>query len=201
VARGARLVLVEGLPGSGRGSTARKIAGRLQGKGAEVDTGRPARIDTRDPDYVNRTLDAWGEFLTASPASTRVVHGALFDGAIRGLYEQCMPEDEILQFWRTLETSLAPAGAVLVYLWHPDPACLIREHTIPTEGIDWYDRVADQVARTPQGRRFRHMGVQGFVEFWVHFGALCDSLVAQSRLPVERLPAAGQTMRDVLLPQ
>jgi hypothetical protein len=39
------------------------------------------------------------------------------------------------------------------------------------------------------------------VEFWVHFGALCDALVAHSRLPVERLPAAGQTMRDVLLPQ
>ncbi|MGQ0825700.1 MAG: hypothetical protein ACT4OX_11875 [Actinomycetota bacterium] len=212
MARGARLVLIEGLPGSGKTTAAARICARFEQRQIpalwtrEEAGDHPVfppglRAAHREPDFASRCLDAWAQFVEQPDDRVRVLDGCAFSAPVRFMYEERVDRAEIDRYWRAFEALVAPVSPVLLYLWHPDPACLIREHTIPTRGIDWYDKAADYVARTPAGRRYRHLGVGGFVEFWVRYGALCDELIAQTRLPVERLPAAGQTMRDVLLPQ
>lgn len=198
-------MLVEGLPGSGKTTTAERACARLRARGIDAQWVREEARDhpvlpvtirgrNRSPDFPELCLDAWASFVRRMGDATWVLDGCAMQSTVRFMFEQALPEDEIVRYWQWFESIVLPVGAVLVYLRHDDPERRLREHTIPERGRDWYDRVWRHMAYTPGGRRFRHQGVDGFVAFWLRYGELCDRLVASSRLPV-------QTMRDALLPQ
>ncbi|GIU86018.1 MAG: hypothetical protein KatS3mg009_0533 [Acidimicrobiia bacterium] len=200
-----RLVLVEGLPGSGKTAAAQRMCARLRDRGIDTRWFPESAPDhpvlpvtirgrNRSPDYPELCLDAWASFVRRMGDATWVLEGCALQSTVRFMFEQALPEPEIVRYWEWFESIVRPVGTALVYLRPDDPERLLREHTIPGRSREWYASVWRHIASTPGGRRYRHQGVDGFVAFWLRYGELCDRLVAASRLRV-------QTIRDVLSPQ
>jgi hypothetical protein len=203
-----KLVFVEGLPGSGKTTTAERMCRRLRSRGVDAQWASETTKDhpvfppglltqRRAPDFADQCLAAWHAFVADLGPTTWVLDGAAFQSTVRFMFEERMPYESIRDYWRAFEDVVLPARPTLFYLRDDDAADRMRTITIPVRGQAWFDKVFDYVARTPQGREFRHMGVEGFIAFWVRYGALCDTLVAQSRMEI----SSSQTIREVLLPQ
>lgn len=209
-----RLVLVDGLPGTGKTTTAERVFEGLRGRGIDCawarEEAKPHPVfgpgilaARRQPEFPALCIEAWTRFV-AQTDRICVLDGAALQSTVRFMFEQRVADVDITAYWQAFETIVAPARPVLMYLRDPNPAQRLRRHAIRERGREWYEKLADHVARTPAGRPFRHLGVDGFVEFWVRYGALCDELLAASELTVQRTrpPITPiQTMRDVLLPQ
>jgi hypothetical protein len=198
-----RLVLVEGLPGSGKTTTAERMCRRLRSRGIDAAWAAEGAADhpvfapgyaksRRRPEFAQQCLDAWSSFVDAIGTRTWVLDGAAFQSTVRFMFEQRVPYDEIFAYWRVFESVVSPLRPTVFYLRDDDAADRLRTITIPVRGRAWYDKVSSYVARTPAGREFRHLGVEGFIEFWVRYGELCETLLAQSHLDVASSPLAPE---------
>jgi hypothetical protein len=203
--RRSSVILVEGLPGSGKTSVAQRLCTGLRRRGFATAWVREEAKDhrvlpvalrrrRRAPDFAQQCLDAWARFMAADDGRVWIFDGAALQSTVRFLFEERVPEPRIAEYWNRFEEIMRPSAPVLVYLRHDDSAARLRDVTIPERGREWYDAVARHVAGAPAGRRHRHRDLEGFVAFWMEYEALCDRLVASATLRV-------QTMREVLLPQ
>ncbi|HEX5094721.1 MAG TPA: hypothetical protein VFX21_01845 [Acidimicrobiia bacterium] len=194
-----RLVLVDGLPGSGKTTTAERMCRRLRSRGIDAAWAAETAPDhpvfprgfaksRREPEFPQQCLDAWAAFVDTIGTRTWVLDGAAFQSTVRFFYDERVPYDEIFAYWRAFETIVMPLRPTIFYLRDDNPADRMRTITIPVRGRAWYDKVSNYVARTPAGREFRHLGVEGFIAFWVRYGELCESLLAQTRLDVASSP-------------
>jgi hypothetical protein len=187
------IVLIDGLPGSGKTTTAREIAAglRLRGVSCEWEReeardhpyfGSEIRRQHRRPDYDQICIDRWQLLVDSPEPIWRVFDGCAMQSTVRFMFEQDWPIDRIESYWRRFEQTTR-GRAVLVYFTHPAPAAFIRTHTTRVRGDDW-PKIADHVRGTPAGRRLEREGASASVEFWVHYRRLCDRLIARSTLPV-----------------
>ena len=76
-------------------------------------------------------------------------------------------------------------SAVSVYLEPPSGSPRnVFEATVTERGPEWASKMIAYVEATPFGAAHGLHGVEGMVEFWMRYGALCDALIAETRLPV-----------------
>ena len=104
-----RLILIEGLPGSGKTTTAEWICEWLRETGAAAEwfletlhdhpvIDRPTLKTPREPGYVDRCVSRWRAFADAvvdDPASpVQVLEGCFFQSTVRFLLEHDHPDGE-----------------------------------------------------------------------------------------------------------
>lgn len=195
VASDSRLLLIEGIVGSGKSSTAKELARRLH------KTGRPARwvreeaadhpvtpkSDDRPEPAANRIdwwLRHWSEVAVRDEAGDLVLEGTAFQSTVRMLFAERVGRPQIDGYVDRFVDTLRHTDARMVYLRRDHPERDLRERVLPLRGKDWTDRVAAYCESTLMGRDRGWHGAEGLIAFWCEYRALCDKLVDRMQLPV-----------------
>ena len=204
IATGSRLILIEGLPGSGKTSTAEWLYQRLvtQGLSAswapEIQKDHPV-IDrstmrtASEPGYADRCIDRWDAFSTKAqtldPTSVFVFEGCLFQSTVRFLIEYERPFGEAERYFAKIEESLAPLNPQILYLTQTDPEAYLHDELTRRKGKEIVSRIATYSATTPYAIRRELEGSSALVSLYVSYRRACDKLIACSSFPVLEVDA------------
>ena len=219
----AKLILIEGIPGSGKSVAAQTIARRLREAGRpgrwwyEEEAGHPIYVFhdaavlqavTRDlfsgahERVIAEALEQWARFAgEAQRAGTTVVADGVFFGYLTWtLHYLDRPADETLAYVRRVQDALAPLDTRLVYLRQRDVAATMR-HVLAVRGAGWAERTIRKAVDSPYGRARGLDGFEGLVRYWSDYQSLADRLFEAVRLPKLAVDVAvgGWTAADAAM--
>ncbi len=208
-----RLVIFEGIMGSGKSTSTRWLGQRLAARGidAAIQTERqyphPLRatdfagewfqpwLDMTAEDIARRRLDLWATFVQQALASQTVyvVDGQLFHGDLTNMFLMNMPPEAIAQNVQALAEIIRPLQPLLVYYHQTDVDRAIRltaaergEELGVRYQVDWKLKYAYAVDQNLAG-------LDGLSSLYVDYRALTDSLFAQ--LTIDKI-AIENSARD-----
>jgi hypothetical protein len=205
-----RLILIEGLPGSGKTGTARWLHQRLRDCGVPAEwcieedpehsvlPRRVRRLASR-PDFAERCLAAWERFSegAALREEVHVLEGCAFQSSVRYLLEYGAGLDAIGTYVDRFEHAIAPLRPRLIYLYQADPARFFEEQTLARKGELWVAKVSAYLASTPYCRARGWNGSDGMLRFWLHYRSVCDTLQARLELPKLSIETSAQDRERV----
>src|SRR2546423_2165965 len=207
-----RLVIVEGIMGSGKSTTARCIATRLDGAGrpaqpvTETSSPHPVRatdglahwyqpwLDITPSGIAEGSLATWQTFVAAaqSAATAHVLDGQLFHGDLTTLFLMDAGSAAIVKYILAVEETVRPLRPLLVYFYQDDVSRAIR--AIATErGEEWVKYQVNWKLRAPYSRRLGLEGLDGLIVLYRDYRALTDELYARlglAKLAIENSPRA-----------
>jgi hypothetical protein len=208
--RDTRLIFVEGLPGSGKTTTASWLASRLRSECLMVNlflerqpehplnvggplhpsgstTGAAFFQRYTPASFVQESLQRWQVFARAASQAEAisVLDSYPFQNTVRVLLQLNATPDCIRKYAGQVETLVMPLQPVLLYFTHRD---LIQAfHHLSTisaqRGKPWTDYMVELVTHCPYATA-RHL--EGFSGAWAvirDYKQLTDALVRQSRCP------------------
>ncbi|MBV9354752.1 MAG: hypothetical protein JO023_04425 [Chloroflexi bacterium] len=220
--RPTRLILVEGLPGAGKSSTARQLATNLSGRGIasrcllEVEPNHPLNVGgdlhpvagaagtglfehyTTEA-YVAESLRRWRRFVAqASEApATSVLDSYPYQNATRVLLQMDASTDRIEQYMADVEGIAEPLAPVLIYLDRTDSRHAL-EATCQQRGEAWTSYAIELVTNCPYARRRGLTGASGFMTLVAAYEMLVRELLCRAwrslkALRVSTTEASGQS--------
>jgi hypothetical protein len=197
-----RLVIVEGIMGSGKSTTARWIAARLEAAGlrslaiTERVEPHPVRgtdgldhwfqpwLDITIEGLVDRCLAKWRSFVAEAQATEMIytLDGQLFHGDLTNLFLMGASRTAIAKYCETVADIARPLAPLLIYFYQADVARAIR--TIAAErGEEWIKYQVDWKLQTPYSRGLGLTGLDGLVALYKDYRALTDELYSRLDLP------------------
>ena len=223
---GARLIFIEGLPGSGKTSLAEWLCADLQAAGVsacwipELDRehpaiGRETMRTAKAPGYADRCLARWEAFSRRVRGRDSpwlfIVEGCLFQSTVRFLVEYERASGEIEGYLPAVERCLADLRPHLVYLTQADVRAYLEGEVVRRKGSDITWKIARYSATTPFAVSRGLSAPSALVELYTRYRSVCDEIVGRSQLPVLELDAvrlgesevrgrAGQWVRDAVSP-
>lgn len=199
-----RLVIVEGIMGSGKSTTARFIARHLEEAGQpaalihERTDPHPVRAtdelehwfepwrDATPEELADRALARWGAFVeyTLSNREIPVLDGQLFHGDLTHLLLMEADTALILSYLQKLAAVITPLNPFVVYLWQEDVEEAIR--TVCMErGSEWIDYQINWKLAAPYCVRRGFLGLAGLISLYRDYRKLTDGLFED--LPLAKL--------------
>jgi hypothetical protein len=193
-----RLVIVEGTMGSGKSTTARNLAARLN------DSGRPARpltekkfphplratdelahwfqpwLDVSVEELASRNLAKWQAFVSASIESGTVMttlDGQLFHGDVTHLFLMEAGDAFIASQLAAVATAIRPVSPLVIYLYQADVERAIRT-VCAQRGEEWLQSQLDWKLAFPYAQRRNLSGIEGLVALYQDYRRLTDQLFA-----------------------
>lgn len=169
-----RLIIVEGLPGSGKSTTAAMVAAELETRGKDVvcvDEGaanHPADVGDYDfPDFASERatiLDTWRAFAAhAEPDTTYVFNCVLLQNPMcETMMRFGMSEDESRQYIGDIVAIIAPLHPVVIYIDAPDAKAAI-DGALEERGDGWLNAVIDYHASQGYGKVHGLRGYEGYI--------------------------------------
>lgn len=169
-----RLIIVEGLPGSGKSTTAAMIADELDARGKKVvcvdegDANHPADVGDYDfPDFASeRTtiLDTWRAFVThAEPDTTYVFNCILLQNPMcETMMRFGMNEDASRRYIGDIAAIIAPLHPVVIYIDEPDAKSVI-DGVLDERGDGWLNAVIDYHTSQGYGKAQGLHGYEGYI--------------------------------------
>lgn len=199
-----RLVIVEGIMGSGKSTTMRFIAQSLQDASHsalpvhERTDPHPVRatdglehwfqpwLDTTTTELAARSIRRWAALVEASQAdgTIRVMDGQLFHGDLTNLFLMEAQPATLHDHTQALASAIAPLNPLVVYFRQEDVEHAIR--TVCEErGAEWVAYQVNWKLAAPYctGRGFA--GLQGLIALYQDYQRLTDTLF--ERLPLSKL--------------
>jgi hypothetical protein len=192
-----RLVIVEGIMGSGKSATARFLAARLE------EAERPARaitertephpvrgtdgldhwfqpwLDVTPAGLAERSLTKWRRFVAAAQEAetVHVLDGQLFHGDLTNLFLMEAGAAAIAKYCKAAEEIIQPLAPLLIYFYQADVERAIR--SIAAErGDEWVKYQVDWKLQAPYSRRLGLEGLEGLIALYKDYRALTDELYA-----------------------
>lgn len=177
-----RLVHVDGIPGSGKSTTAQWIALELQKRNIAADwfmdehRGNPVTAwDAPDTDlFITRTLDNWKQFsrLVQSTNTVFVLEGTLLHILI-GLLSEDLDRTRIHACFQAVGDVIRPLDPVLIHLYQADVASAL--HTIYAErGTEWAQYMLDSHNQSRYATARRTSGFDSLVSFYREYTELLN---------------------------
>lgn len=205
--RSTKLVFVEGMPGSGKSTTAWRIADMLQGRGyasklyRERQPDHPLNVggDTHpsgsctgeefyrsySPEaFIKESLARWESFVAEMlcEKSIAVLDSYPFQNSARVLLQLDASFERISNYAAQVEALVAPLNPVLIYLESGDPAKAFCD-TCKKRGAEWTDYVVQVVGGCPYAEARKLNGVSAVAELLTVYKKLSDILLEQSSVP------------------
>ena len=204
-----RLILIEGMIGAGKSTTAAKLADWLTSHGEDVcvynefaddhpirtkvtDLLRVANPDTttvppdvgedgvaRDPQVYG--LDQWTRLVSRCTAGqqTVILEGTFLQNSVLPAFMDEAPIDEVKAVFARIESQVASANPLLIYLRPSDiDDALRRVHR--ARGEAWASQNMAYVSNIPWARRRGLTGRQAIIELYRVWESVVDELLATS---------------------
>jgi hypothetical protein len=188
-----RLVILEGIMGSGKSTTTRKLAHKLQARGipavgiTEGVSPHPIRFDWEEPwsEMPPARLSAlqlakWRAFVAQALTQDRicVVDGQLFHGSLTALLLLEADAELMAGYCRDIAAAAQPMRPLLVYFRQDDIDRAIR--VVSAErGEAWVDYQVNWKLSSPYAQRRGLTGIDGLIALYRHYRALTDELFAK----------------------
>lgn len=197
-----RLIIIEGIMGSGKSTTARWIAARLEAAGlrAVAITERvephPVRgtdgldhwfqpwLDVTAEGLADRSLAKWRSFVAEAQAAETIhtLDGQLFHGDLTNLFLMEATPAAIAKYCDTVSEIARPLAPLLIYFYQADVERAIR--TIAAErGEEWVKYQVDWKLQAPYNRRLGLTGLDGLVALYKDYRVLTDELYSGLDIP------------------
>jgi hypothetical protein len=205
--RNTKLVLIEGFPGSGKSTTARYLAARLEAGGLAVSRYLEDQLDhplnvggplhpsgktTGEAFFARYTVDScigeslerWRDFVTSAEGSpsVRVVESYPIQSSVRLLCQLDADPSRIRDYARQVNELIAPLAPVLVYLDSRDAI-----ETLQTVGLvrgeAWMAYAIAVMTNCPYAWNRHLSGLEGAVEMVRAYQHVVEELLAESPLP------------------
>lgn len=196
-----RLVIVEGIMGSGKTTTVLRTAEKLNSSGiaavgiTEGVSPHPVRHDWYDAwedvnprDLASAQVEKWRAYVSGMAADDRVhlIDGQLFHGNLTAMFLLEADPDLIAGFCRNVCAVIAPCDPLLIYFRQDDVAAAI--HTISAErGPAWVDYQTNWKLSSPYAGRRGLTGLDGLVAVYREYRALTDRLFTSLKIPKLRI--------------
>jgi hypothetical protein len=201
----AHLVLIDGLPGSGKSSLARALGEGLPGANVyfenygprnplhgfpvEDDVAEFAAIYEHSPEEVaERCEAAWSTFAATAAPGLHVVESHPFQSAVRLLLQMDAERPLFRRFMEAVEAVSVPLAPRLLLLRSPNGIEDFGE-VMDARGDEWAAAISLFVERTPWARNRGLVGSEATFGFMHDYAEILDDLLAVSKLP--RLEIAG----------
>lgn len=197
-----RLILVDGLPGSGKSTTAQFIALQLQRHHFparwfyEDEEPHPIHFWEADDraDFARRNLNAWQSFAAAARNSNEitVLESSIFQrttGALLAQYDD-VHEAWLQSYYDDVQVAIAGLAPKLIHFYQKDTTRLMRR-TFAERGASWTQMIVDFVTRAPLSRQKGWTGVDGAIAFLAAYQQLCDRLFARLSMPKIAIENSG----------
>jgi thymidylate kinase len=194
----ARLVLIEGMIGSGKTTTAIKVEDWLTRRGEtarafhEFAEDHPIRTEAvdrlrgADPPAASHVYaaDQWRRLAERClhDRQTVILEGAFLQNSVMPAFINGAPAGTVNEIFTTIERQAAPAQPLLVYLRPTDIASAIA-HTHRTRGQPWSPRNLAFVENSPWARRRNLHGQDAVVKLYEAWEAIVDRLYGRYRFP------------------
>lgn len=197
-----RLVIIEGIMGSGKSTTARWIAAQLEAAGlralaiTERVEPHPVRgtdgldhwfqpwLDVTAEGLADRSLAKWRSFV-ANAQATETIHtldGQLFHGDLTNLFLMEATAAVIAKYCKAVSEIVRPLAPLLIYFYQADVERAIR--AIAAErGDEWVKYQVDWKLQAPYSRRLGLSGLDGLVALYKDYRALTDDLYSGLDFP------------------
>ena len=192
-----RLVIVEGIMGSGKSTTTLSIAHRLEASGISA-TGitegvdpHPIRFDWDLPwsemppaELAKSGIAKWRSFVASSLTVERIsiVDGQLFHGGLTALLLLEADVDTMAAYCREIVAVIRPLRPLLIYFRQNDVESAIR--LVSTQrGGQWVNYQVNWKLESPYAKRRGLAGLDGLIALYQEYRALTDQLFAELDIP------------------
>jgi hypothetical protein len=190
----SKLILVEGLTGSGKSILAHFLARQLRSQGIsatwihEAEIPHPILLDDDQDinEFMPRVLARWQQFLQRLDASNQisVVEACFFNNLIEELMIADLPTQEILDYAEKIYAVMRPIKPSLIYLSQGNVRDSLLKN-FANRGDSFRDFVIRFVTGTPYAQSRKMEGLEGTLRFWEDFASLTD--LAYARYPYPKM--------------
>jgi hypothetical protein len=208
--RDTQLIMVEGLPGLGKTTTASWLAVRLRAEHLPVRlylesqpehpinvggdlhpagdvTGETYFQRYRPASFIQESLRRWQAFVddAMQADAISVLDSYPFQNSIRILLQMDAALDDMREYAAQVEAIVMPLRPALIYFSHRDMAHAVQHSSEigAQRGEAWMDYVARLIAHCPYGEARHLEGTSGVLAFIGDYKQLTDALLRESRLP------------------
>lgn len=188
---GSRLIIVEGLTGSGKSIMAHFIARQLRYNGIranwvhEGEEPHPILMDVESSieDYMAEMRKRWAAYVDRVRKSDEVsvVEACFFNNFIEFLFAHDVERGKIIEYGDDLQMLVEPLNPTLVYLVQEDVGRAL-ERNFRSRGEGFRDYVIQYATGTPLAKRREWEGYEGMALFWREFVAVTDELFQRYRI-------------------
>jgi hypothetical protein len=185
-----QLILIEGLPGSGKTTLAEFLSVQLTQHDVPIqcllEETQPHPLHTaaspRTPGpFAQGSLQAWQAHVTQTGQSgtITIAEGILFQNSIRLLMQNGMELQRIMTCADAVEVAISPLRPVLIYLTQADIPQAV-EWICQKRGVKWQAYLIRALTENVYAQQHGLTGIDGAVAMLRDYRALCDTLVAKS---------------------
>ena len=207
------LVFIDGLPGSGKSTTAGEIGRRFLGSRVflECQPGHPLLVGVPDErgaafadihevhsieSFALTALAKFEAFLENAEGGVQYVFDSQpLQSTVRVLGQLDAPEAIVMKFWSDLQDRLEYAKPRLVYFQESDPRHALID-IIRKRGPSWESYVVEAFNHFPWSRARNLSGAEAMIEAFGEYSALTDRLVALCRYPLLTLTARPRSYQE-----
>lgn len=191
-----KLIMIEGIPGSGKSTTAQLISHMLHRKGIghkwwyEEEKGHPVYVyddyttmqliidELSNGNYrkvINMALKKWHEFVASVQMTSDIVivDSCLFGYLTWSLFPFEVPKEEIAKYIKAVERIIQPLNPNIIYFYQTDIGAALKK-ICTRRGGDTEKNFVRAATQSPYGKSRGLNGFRGMVAYWKDYRDITD---------------------------